>query len=106
MKTTTARSRKLMEDRGYQVELVEHYNGHTMRRHDLFGIFDLLCIHKDTGEVAAVQSTSASNTSSRVNKIVNSDNLSLVRRAGWKIWVHGWKRGTNGRYTVREEDIS
>lgn len=106
MKTTTARSRKLMEDRGFHVELVEHYNSFTQRRHDLFGIFDLLCIHTGSGEVAVVQTTSASNITSRMRKIADSENTPLVRKAGWTILCHGWKRERNGRYAVREEDMS
>lgn len=106
MKTTTPQSRKLMESRGFKVELVEHYNAFTQRRHDLFNLFDLLCIHMETGEVAAVQTTSASNITSRMNKITEHENTPIIRKAGWRILCHGWKKLANGRYQVREEDLS
>lgn len=103
--TTTLRSRKLMEERGFHVELTEHYNAYTQRRHDLWTFADLLCIHKETGEIVAVQSTSLSNISSRINKITDSDLLPIVRRAGIGVAVHGWSKKLN-RWQCREEDIS
>lgn len=103
--TTTLRSRKLMEERGFHVELVERYCSFTKRRFDLFGFLDLLCVHKETGEVIGVQSTSLSNISSRINKIMNSDLLPMVRRAGIGILVHGWGKKLN-RWQCREENIS
>lgn len=104
-KTTANRSTKLMEARGYKVAVVEHYNYWTQRRHDLFELFDLLCIHRETGETCAVQSTSLSNISSRIKKITDHENTPIIRRANWKILVHGWKKSTKG-YTVREENLS
>lgn len=103
--TTTLRSRRLMEGRGFHVEQAEHYNAFTQRRHDLFGFVDLLCVHKETGEIVAVQSTSASNVSSRVNKITDSPLLPIVRKAGIGIAVHGWAKKGH-RWQCREEDIS
>lgn len=103
--TTTLRSRKHMEALGFHVELVEHYNSFTQRRHDLFGFLDLLCVHKETGELVGVQSTSASNISSRINKITESPLLPIVRRAGIGVLVHGWRKVKN-RWEVRQEDIS
>lgn len=106
MKTTTARSRALMESEGYYVELVERWDHFSRRRHDLFGFTDLFCIHRETGDIRLVQSTSHSNVSSRINKITNHENLPLVRKAGMAIEVHGWKKNSKGRWSARREDIS
>ncbi len=64
----TSRSIKAMADRGYLVAIVERYNPFSKRKNDLFGFVDLLCVHQETGDVAAVQTTSYSNLSSRINK--------------------------------------
>lgn len=100
----TARSRKHLEDMGYHVELVEKYNHFTQRKSDLFGFGDLLAIREN--EVCVVQTTSASNIASRINKITESPLLDKVRKAGIRIVVHGWKKLANGRYSLREEDLS
>ncbi len=106
MKTTTARSLEYLRKEGYEPDVVERYNSFSKRKNDLFGIFDILAIHKTTGDTLACQTTSGSNVSSRINKITLSPNLPLVRKAGWTVVVHGWQRGRNGRYTLRVEDLS
>jgi hypothetical protein len=52
-----------------------------------------------------IQTTSASNVASRINKIMESEHLSKVRMANWRIEVHGWAKKAN-RWVVRREDIS
>lgn len=103
MKTTTNRSTKLLEAEGYKVALVEHWNHYTQRRHDLFGFADLLAIREN--EILFVQSTSASNVSSRINKIEGHENTPHVRKAGIRIEVHGWKKTVKG-WVCRREDLS
>ena len=102
--TPTQRSLKHLRAMGYRVAITEHWNHFTQRRHDLFGIIDLLCLRGS--ETLAVQTTSASNMSARIKKIAESDAIADIRAAGWGFVVHGWKRGTNGRYTLREVDVS
>src|SRR5690606_35502847 len=98
------RSLKVMRERGYRAAVVERWNPHARIRQDLFGCVDLLCI--GNGETVAVQATSASNVSSRIRKLEDSEALADMRNAGWRILVHGWKRASNGRWMLREEDIS
>lgn len=102
----TQRSLALLRSENYEPQIVERYNSFSRTRSDLYGWIDILAIHKETGDVLVVQTTSATNVSSRMNKITASEHLSLVRKAGWSIEVHGWKRGRNGRYTVRRENLS
>lgn len=105
MSSPTQRSLKVLRDEGYHVEIVEHWSPWAKRRNDMFGFVDLLAVHKETGDVLAVQTTSGSNMSARVKKITEHENLPIVRKAGWTIHVHGWSRLKNG-WTLRVEDLS
>jgi hypothetical protein len=93
---TVAHLRKL----GYQTANVETYNSFTKRKKDLFGVIDILAI--GNGETLAVQVTSKSNMSSRIKKIEESEALPEMLRSGWRVIVHGWWKGTNGRYQLKE----
>lgn len=104
MSSPTQRSLKLLRDRGYTCAVVERWNAHAKIRQDLFGFIDVLAIGED--EVIGVQACHASDVSKRIDKIANHDNVAAVRKAGIRILVHGWEKGSNGRYRLREEDIS
>ena len=101
--TPTQRSLAYLREQGYHCEVVEKWNSFTKQRKDLWGWCDILAIRR--GEVLAVQVT-ASGVSSRIKKIMESDTLALVREAGIRIEVHGWRKNTKGRYVMRVEDIS
>jgi hypothetical protein len=102
--TPTQRSLKYLRDDGYMAAVVEKWNPHARIRQDLFGIVDILAI-KD-GETLAVQTTSGSGVSSRVSKIANSDSVAMIRKAGWRFHVHGWRKNSKGRYVLRTVDVS
>lgn len=101
--TPTQRSLAKLRADGYTVAIVEHWNGFTKRRHDLFGFVDILALRE--GETLAIQATSGSNVSARVNKIAEHENVAAVRKAGWRIAVWGWRKVGN-RWQVREVDVS
>jgi hypothetical protein len=103
MSSPTARSLAALRERGYLVATVEKWNPHARIRQDLFGFIDLLAIRD--GETLAVQVT-ASGVSARVKKITESATLPIVRKAGWRILVHGWRKNSAGRYVLREVDLS
>lgn len=84
--------------------VVEHWNAYTQRRHDLFGVFDLLALKGP--ETMGVQPTTASNVSARVNKITDSPYLDAIRKAGWNIQVHGWAKVKNRWKLTRRVDLS
>lgn len=86
------------------VQVVERWNPHARIRQDLFGFIDIIALHGS--ETIAVQSTSWANVPARARKIAESEHLAAVREAGWRILVHGWRKGKNGRYELRCEDIS
>lgn len=101
--TPTARSLAYLRDAGWAVDIVERFVGPARVRKDLFGMFDLLAVRGN--ETLAVQVTS-SGVAARVRKITESPLLAAVRGAGWVIRVHGWTKRANGRYALREVDLS
>jgi carbonic anhydrase len=42
----------------------------------------------------------------RIKKIQESPTIALVRDAGIRVEVHGWRKNVKGRYVIRVEDIS
>lgn len=100
----TARSLANLRERGYRCEVVERFNSFTKQRKDLFGFVDIVAIREN--ETVGVQTTSGSNMAARITKIAESETVSDVRKAGWKIFVHGWSKNSKGRYVLREVDVS
>ena len=105
MKTPSSRTLDKLRADGWRVAVVERWNSHARVRHDLFGFVDVLAIRGD--ETLAVQATSASNVAARVRKITADcgDALADVRKAGWRVLVHGWAK-RKGRWQCREVDVS
>ena len=85
------------------VQIVEHYSTFTKRRHDLFGIIDVLAVGKMG--ILCVQVTSKSNMSSRIRKIADSLSIDHIREAGIKVEVHGWHKVKN-RWHCKITDVS
>lgn len=100
----TRRSLKLLRDQGYSAWVVEYYNFFAKQRIDLFGIIDIVAV--GDGKTLGVQTTSDSNVSARVHKIRESPYLQVLVESGWLIVVHGWRKGKNGRWKVREVEIN
>lgn len=99
----TQRSLEYLREQGYFCAVVEKWNAFTKQRQDLWGWCDILAIRKN--EVLAVQVTSTG-VAERIKKIQDSPTVALVRDAGIRIEVHGWRKNTKGRYVLRVEDIS
>ena len=102
-RSPTQRSLVYLREIGYLCEIVEKLNSFSKQRKDLWGWCDILAIRKD--EVLAVQVT-ASAVADRIKKIQDSTTVALVRDAGIRIEVHGWRKNSKGRYVIRVEDIS
>ena len=101
--TPSQRTVKHLKDQGYMVATVEYYHYFTKRRHDLFNVIDILAI--GNGETLAVQVTSKSNMSARIRKIEECEALPEMLRSGWRVIVHGWWKGSNGRYQLKEMEF-
>ena len=105
-----------LKKEGYLAEVVEKWIPGANIRKDLWGWTDIVAIRD--GETVAVQCTSWDNISSRVRKIAESETIAVqctswdnissrckkiaesdtvgpVRKAGWSIWVVGWKKKDN-----------
>ena len=87
------------------VQVVEHWCQFSRRRKDLFGFVDVLaCAGSET---IAVQTTSWNNVSARAKKMSESPYLDCLRRAGWKVLIHGWKKNDKtNRYELKVLDLS
>lgn len=102
----TQRSLDYLRGLGYKAEVVEHYHYFARKRHDLFGLFDILALHEETDETMVVQTTSTG-VSSRVAKITESEFLPLIRKRGWTVHIHGWRKSArDGKYKLRVVDLS
>jgi hypothetical protein len=99
----TQRSLALLRAEGYTVEVVEKWNAHARIRQDLFGFIDILGVRD--GETLAVQTTAGSCLASRRKKIAEHENLGAVRKAGWRIELHGWRKLKAG-WQCKREDVS
>lgn len=104
MSSPTVRSLKFLRDEGYQCQVVEVWNSFTRTRKDLFGFIDIIAIKE--GETLAVQTTTTGNMSARVHKISDSELVGMVRKAEWKIHVHGWSKNTSNRWELKVIDVS
>lgn len=87
----TSKSKALLQRDGWEVAIVERWNAFAKIRQDLFGFADLLCLHPKHG-IMAVQTTSRSHTSARIDKIRKERRAHIFLAAGGKIIVHGWKK--------------
>jgi hypothetical protein len=100
MKTSpTQRSLKHLREEGYCVAVVEKWNPHARIRQDLFNVFDLLALPGEGAGHAmhplAVQVTSRSNMSARIDKIVAQPEAQVWHQCGGLIEVHGWDKYKN-----------
>lgn len=101
MSSPTQRTLKKMRDEGYTAEVTEHWNPFAKIRKDLFGFIDVMAV--GNGKIIGVQTTSYSNISARVKKILASPHYPTLKDAGFEIHVHGWKKvGARYQVTVKE----
>ena len=101
--TPTQRSLAHLRAEGYVATVVEYWHHFARQRRDLWGCFDILAVKE--GETVAVQTTSTG-VAARVKKITDSEYLPVLRKAGWTLLVHGWRKNSKGRYVLRVVDLS
>jgi carbonic anhydrase len=102
-KSPTQLSLEKLRADGWLAEVVEKWIPRANIRKDLWGWTDIVAL-KD-GQTLAVQTTSYSNISARVNKITESDTIAEVRKANWSVEVHGWRK-VNNRWACKVVDVS
>jgi hypothetical protein len=97
-----SRSKKKLENDGWLVAIVEHWNNWSHQRQDLWSFGDLLAVRRD--DCLIVQATSGGNMSARVNKIKQCQAASIwLESPNRAIEVWGWsKRGPRGKRKLWE----
>lgn len=102
--TTTQRSLAELRARGYFPCVVEYYNAHAHVKHDLFGFLDIVALHPNKRGILGVQTTTASNLSSRVKKAEGLKAFSLWIAAGNDCEFHGWVK-QNNRWVCKKQEF-
>lgn len=97
------RTLALLEAEDYLAVVVERWDAFSRRRHDLFGILDIVAL--GVGHTLGVQVTSRNNMSSRRTKILTSPALPFIRDAGWRIELWGWDKPAH-RWRLKREEIT
>lgn len=69
----TKLSIRLLREHGFEADLVERRNQYVS--HDLFGCLDLFAMRKSDRRVMGIQVTSRSNRSSRIKKILQTEEI-------------------------------
>jgi hypothetical protein len=93
---TLARLRRL----GYLADVCERWLPRAHRRRDLFGLADVIAVHRREPGVLLVQATTAAHAPDRLARARGRPELPAWLRAGGAFEVWGWaKRG--GRWHVR-----
>ena len=108
MSSPTQRSKAKLQREGYTVAITERWNSFTRTRQDLFGFIDLIALRGN--ETLAVQTTSGSNVSARIDKIKSLQSARVwLESNSRRIVVHGWRkvgaRGKRKLWDCREEWI-
>ena len=94
----TQRSLKILRKEDYTAQVVERWNPYGRVRVDLFGFVDIVAIKKGETGVTGVQTTSQSNVSKRLQKILCSHEAKLFLETGNRILLHGWaKKGAKNK---------
>ena len=100
----TQRSLKHLRELGYQVGVTEKWNPFARIRQDLFGFFDMVCVHPER-KILGVQTTTRPNMAARLEKAKGNAALVAWILAGGCIQVHGWIK-RKGHWVVDIRDLS
>lgn len=96
----TARTLKLLRDKGYQAGVVERYNSFTKQRNDLFGCIDLIAVKPGHG-IVGVQACAGASHAARVKKSAEQPGLRAWLDSGGGFVVVSWaKQGGRGKRKV------
>lgn len=91
----TQRTLEWLRERGYVTAIVERWNQYARVRQDLFNAIDILALGPGpdgSTELLAIQTTSGSNVSARVAKILALPAMRLWVESGNRLVVHGWTK--------------
>ena len=101
--TPTARTLKLLRDKGWTCQTVESWIPRLNIRRDLFGVGDVLAM-KICEPLLLVQATSAANVSARIGKAKKEPRLRTWLVCGHRFEVWGWGK-RNQRWERRRNSL-
>lgn len=93
----TARTLKLLRDKGYEAGVVERFNSFTKQRHDLLGCIDIVACKPGHG-IIGVQACAGASHAARVKKSAAQPGLRTWLLSGGGFVVVSWaKQGARGK---------
>ena len=97
---------KALGDLGYSAEVVERWDAFSRRKHDLFGIVDILAV--GNGHTLAVQVTSRGNMAARRRKALESPHIDDIVGAQWmyEVWGYDQPRGPRTAYRCKIQRLT
>jgi len=90
----------LLRKQGWDPWVVEKWIAQTKRRLDLWNFGDIIAM-KDGEPHLIVQTTSGSNVSSRLHKILAEPRAKAWLATGGRITIHGWRKVKQSPTTTR-----
>lgn len=116
MSSPTIRTIAKMKKEGYIIGVVERFikMGRFGMRKDLFGFIDLIACRPEESGTVGVQTTSGSNFSAHIHKILDNEEIRLNAvtwvSSGNRILLHGWRkvgpRGKRKLWECREQELT
>lgn len=92
----TARTLKMLRDRGQLAQVVERFNMYTKQYTDLFGVIDIV-VAAGMGGIQGWQATSGDNLASRLTKAIAEPRLAVWLASGASFYAVGWRQiGAHG----------
>ena len=105
--STGMRSVQLLQKHGFEADMVERRNQYVAK--DFLGCIDLIGVRGEDRRVIGVQATSASNRSSRIKKITETEELVRKMRvwllAGCELEVWSWGKRAGSRFWKLGRDV-
>lgn len=97
-------TQRFYSENNYHITKTESYNAFTQRRSDLLGFIDYIAFNGE--EIIGVQTTSWSNHTARVKKILGKKSfLHWIECPTRKVVVQSWKK-QKGRWVSREQELT
>lgn len=102
--TPTSRTLQHYKKLGLPVCVTEKWNPWAGKKQDLFGFIDLVVLAPK--HIIGVQTTSGAHHAERIAKILASPYALYWLNSGGHIVVMSWYKKANGRYSMREEEVT
>jgi len=103
--TPTKRSLDLLRREGFTAAVVERRLPRCLITVDAFGLFDLIAVRADVPGVAGIQTTTGTNHTSRVRKLLGNPTLRTWLAAGNTAEVWSWAKRRE-RWTCRRQRLA